>query len=102
VNNKLTDTQIIEAIKRVFATEEFDTDAVRKVRQILAPPAPADGLPTYDFEQATEAERWAYDQGYEAGWDARLDPETMSMDSVKEAIASIVTYFNRVIDGQQS
>jgi hypothetical protein len=101
VNNKLTDTQIIEAIKRVFATEQCDTDAVRKVRQILAPPAPADGLPEYDFETATEAERWAYDQGYEAGWGARLNPKEMTMAGVKEAIASIVMYFNQVIDGQQ-
>jgi len=28
---------------------------------------PNEGLPDYNFETATEAERWAYDQGHEAG-----------------------------------
>jgi hypothetical protein len=36
---------------------------------------PEHGLPDYDFETATEAERWAYDQGYEAGFQARAAEE---------------------------
>jgi hypothetical protein len=71
VNNKLTDAQIIEAIEHVFATEQAAGAAIRKVREILAPVAPAGGLPDYDFETATEGERWAYDQGYEDGHEAR-------------------------------
>jgi hypothetical protein len=73
MNNKLTDQQIIEAIGRVVATEHTAADAVRRVRQILAPVVPANGLPDFDFEQASEPERWAYDQGYEAGYQPGYD-----------------------------
>lgn len=37
MSNKLTDTQRIEAIQRIIATEEFPSDAVGKICEILAP-----------------------------------------------------------------
>ncbi|WP_020385874.1 hypothetical protein [Kribbella catacumbae] len=94
MRTKLTDHQIIEAIERIFVTEHGDAAAVRKVRQLLAPPAANDGLPTYDFETATEAERWAYDQGYEAGWESRLDPTEMDWSDVEDALKAYIEFIN--------
>ncbi|MEI8409307.1 MULTISPECIES: hypothetical protein [unclassified Kribbella] len=34
---------------------------------------PEGGLPDYNFETATEAERWAYDQGHEDGYQKGYD-----------------------------
>lgn len=38
MSNKLTDTQLIQEIQRVLAVEEFPSDAVRRVREIVTLP----------------------------------------------------------------
>ncbi|MGC4942148.1 hypothetical protein [Kribbella sp. DT2] len=57
---------------------------------------PEQGLPDYDFETATETERWCYDQGYEAGWNARLDPSTMDMAAVEAELRVCITALERI------
>lgn len=36
----MTDTEIIQTIAHIIATEEFPSDAVRKIRSLLAEPEP--------------------------------------------------------------
>jgi hypothetical protein len=63
----MTDTDLVQQIKHALETEQFDSDAIRRVREILAPAVPAGGLPDFDFASASEPERWAYDSGREDG-----------------------------------
>ena len=60
MSTKLTDTQTIEAIQRVLATEEFASDAVAKIRGLL-PPTVATSDDMYDAFKA------GYDLGYRKG-----------------------------------
>lgn len=48
----------------------------------------------YDFETATESERWAYDQGHEAGWQARLNPTEMTWDDVEDALRAAIAFID--------
>lgn len=50
----------------------------------------------YDFETATEGERWAYDQGYEAAH----DPSTMDLDDIHNLLGVCVTALGRIIGEQ--
>lgn len=69
-----TDTHLIQEIRHALESEQFDSDAISRIRQILAPARGANGsLPDYDFETASEAERWAYDSGWQAR-DAEVSP----------------------------
>jgi hypothetical protein len=63
----MTDTDLVQQIKHALEAEEFASDAIRQVREILAPVVPPGGLPDFDFESASESERWAYDSGREDG-----------------------------------
>lgn len=56
----LTDTQTIEAIKRIFEDEQWDSDAIAKVRELL-PPTVATNDELYD------AYAGGYDNGYVKG-----------------------------------
>ncbi|GAA3089643.1 hypothetical protein JOF29_007910 [Kribbella aluminosa] len=55
---------------------------------------PNEGLPSYNFETATESERWAYDQGYETGWQAR---NTELLDSLDSAMQRLVDEMRRTL-----
>jgi hypothetical protein len=48
----------------------------------------------YDFQTATEGERWAYDQGVEAG---ALDPATMILDDIQDALEACIAALTRMI-----
>lgn len=43
-----------------------------------------------------------YDRGYESGWDARLDPATMDLDDVGEALVACIATIRRMIAERQS
>ena len=58
----------------------------------------SDNLPTYDFETATESERWAYDQGYEAA----LDPTKMDIDDIQHAMEVCVDALTRIVAEQKA
>lgn len=47
----------------------------------------------YDFETATEGERWAYDQGIEAAH----DPSRMDLDDIRDMLEVCVAALNRII-----
>jgi len=47
----------------------------------------------YDFETATEGERWAYDQGYEAA----NDPATMDLEDIARSLETCVAAVRRMI-----
>lgn len=52
----------------------------------------------YDFETATEGERWAYDQGIEAA----LDPSRMDMEDIQHALEMCVEALRRMIAERRS
>ncbi|TDD26547.1 hypothetical protein E1218_13105 [Kribbella turkmenica] len=55
------------------------------------------GLPEYNYETASEAERWAYDQGR----DDALNPQDMDLEDVKHALEVCVEAISRIIrEGQ--
>jgi hypothetical protein len=58
-------------------------------------------LPEYDYESATEGERWAFDQGYEDGWDDRLKSDQMDLDDVREVMGILVAALTRMADEHQ-
>lgn len=55
------------------------------------------GMPDYNFETATEGERWAYDQGYEQGWEARLNPSAMELSDIRELMAVSIIALDRML-----
>jgi hypothetical protein len=97
-----TDTQLIQDIKHLFEVEQFDSDAIRKVRQLLAPTAPReDGLhPDYDFGTASEGERWHYDMGYETGWQNRLVAAEMNVSDIREVMEILLVALTRLANEQ--
>jgi hypothetical protein len=54
----------------------------------------------YDFETATEGERWAHDQGYEAGWNNRLVAEEMDIGDVREVMEIVLAALTRLANEQ--
>jgi len=54
----------------------------------------------YDFETATESERWAYDQGHEDGWNGRLKPEEMGIGDVREVMEIVLAALTRLANEQ--
>lgn len=59
-------------------------------------------LPDFDFESASESERWAYDQGYEHGWgerdrEATPPPAVDSLDGIRRRIAALVAELDELI-----
>lgn len=95
-------TKLVQEIQHALETEEFASDAVSKVRQILAPVVPAEGLPPFDYESATEPERWAFDQGHEDGWRAAHDPSTMDLSDIREEILILVAALDRMIAAEKA
>lgn len=51
----------------------------------------------YDFETATEAERWAYDQGREHA----LDPGTLDLDDIRHMLETCVAALSRIIQEEE-
>lgn len=101
MSNTVDPTQLVQQISRVIAEEEFSSDAVSKIREILAPPAPAEGLPSYDYKTATEAERWIYDQAFEDGHQAALDPAQQDLDGIHNLIEVAVAALTRIIEQEK-
>jgi hypothetical protein len=65
----------------------------------LSTPVPEGSLlAEFDFETATEAERWAYDQGR----DDALRPELMGMDEIRDALEACVAALGRMADEQKA
>jgi hypothetical protein len=62
----------------------------------LRPATQGAGVPDYNFETATEQERWCFDQGYESGWNSRLDPSIMDMDDIREELLVCITALERI------
>jgi hypothetical protein len=58
---------------------------------------PNDGLPDYSYEAATEGERWAYDQGFEAGHQAALDPIEQGLDGIEALLQAAIAALTVII-----
>lgn len=72
--------------------------------EVSAPTAPdaAPTTPDYCFATATEPERWAYDCGYEDGFAARLDPELMDLNDIRDEVLLMVAALTRMIAETQA
>lgn len=54
----------------------------------------------YDFETATEGERWAYDQGYERGHQEALSPQ--DMDDIELLLEAAIAGLTRLIEQEKA
>lgn len=68
----------------------------RQESHLRTVPRPETEVPTvskdYDYATATEAERWAYDQGIEAA----LDPSKMDLEDIQHALEACVGALRRI------
>jgi hypothetical protein len=52
-------------------------------------------LPEYNYDAASESERWAYDQGTEAGYEEALSPT--NLPDLRDVLAGLVAALDRML-----